>query len=357
MADNNTSLLFDAMCKISSYGSNVFNYKFIIEDMQTTVNDFPNTMKLIGEEFKIPMKYSVLPCHIQVYPSGATDANEGYMSVFFHAKPSDDMKCKLQDEFAIIDAKGEKKYVQNNLERNISEFKVGRGFREFIKHSDLFDPSKKYLKNGSLTLSFKITIKQDDLVIKSKQLAGNGERVNNDHFSFMEKLLENPENFGSDFIIECANHEEIMCHTSILAANSEVFQGMLAHDSTEKKNGRVEMDDLKKEICQIILRFVYTGCLDGDDITMELYEQSDKLGFLHLKDVCSKHLIQFIEMENCIGTLLVADARDDRGLKDASIECVLDNYDKLADNVENNVTNLKLAHEMLRKMAQRIKLA
>jgi len=357
MSDNmGGPVLYDAVCKISSSSTKEFNYKLIIDNLQNVINDYPNGQQLKCEEFKIPMKYSALPCYISIYPSGKREKYIGSVSLFLHAEPSDNMKCKLKYECGIVDAEGEAKSLSDTYYEDVSRYKGGWGDYEVITHNDLFDASKKYLKNGSLTLAFKISIQQDGVVSNSKQFDGN-EGVSKDHFNFMRKLLENPEDFGSDFIIECSDHEEVKCHTNIIAANSEVFKAMLSHDSTEKEAGRVEMDDLKMEICKNILKFVYTGYLDEDDITMELYEQSDKLGFLVLKDVCSKHLMQCIDKENCIGTLLVADARDDQGLMDAAIECILDNYAQLADMLKNNVNNHKILHEMLDKMAQRIKLA
>ena len=53
----------------------------------------------------------------------------------------------------------------------------------------------------------------------------------------------------------------------------------------------------------------------------------------------------------------MADARDDQGLQDAAIECILDNYAQLADMLKNNVNNHKILHAALDKMAQRNNLA
>jgi len=358
MSDDKVSPgIFDAVSKVSFSGSKVFNYKFIIEDLKTAIEEYPNRKAIVGDEFKIPIKYSSLPCHIGVCPSGAHEKDDGWLSVYLFAKPIDDMDFKLHCEYAVINADGEKVEVYEIEEDEVSTYIDGWGDDQFIRHTDIFDASKKLLKNGSLTLAFKITILQNDIVMKSKQFSENGDGVSKDHFNFMKKLLEKPEEFGSDFTIVCSDLKEVKCHTNILSANSEVFKGMLAKDSVskEKKEGRVHMKELDKEICNIILRFVYTGCLDEDKITMELYQQADKMSFLRLKNICSKHLINFIDKDNCIATLGMADAIGDDNLKDAAADCLEENAVGLANEMKNNINGQELWSELYVRLAKRLK--
>ena len=130
---------------------------------------------------------------------------------------------------------------------------------------------------------------------------------------------------------------------------------MFAHPTEERRLGKVELKDLKKEICDIILKFSYTGRLD-DDVTMELFEQADKLQFLELKEQCSKHLIQFIDKDNCISIYEVAIGRNDQTLKAAAIDCMEENFDELADDLESNIKDPKLWPQLCRRMAKRPRL-
>jgi len=357
MSDNKeTPAVYDSVDIVSpSNDPKVYHHKVIIQDFKKVTEDYPNKKKLVCDGFKIPIKYSTLPCHFDVYPSGSREKDDGWLSVYLYAKPTDDMDFKMNTEFTCINADGKKQDV-HEIKRHVSYYKQ-LGYGKFIKHTDIFDASKKILKNGSLTLAFKITILQNDIVMKSKQFSENGDGVTKDHFNFMKKLLENPEDFGGDFIIVCSDLEEVKCHTGILSANSEVFKGMLAKDSIskEKKEGRVHMKELDKEICNIILRFVYTGCLDEDKITMELYQQADKMGFLRLKDICSKHLINFIDKDNCIATLGMADAIGDDNLKDAAADCLEENAVGLANELKNNINGQDLLPELYVRLAKRLK--
>ena len=212
----------DAIFKISSSRSRVFNCRVVIEDIKQTVKDFPNEKSLACDDFKIPLKYYSLPGNIEVFPSGNNEDDKGHLSVFINLKPKtndlDDVPLKV--EIAIIDAKGEKTEVKE-FEKNVSIFKPGRGYHQFISHNELFDVSKTLLKNGNLTLAFKFTLPQNDTVISSNDFVGERVAETKDHSGFMNKLHQG---FMSDFIIVTAGQEEVPCHMTVLAANSAVFE-------------------------------------------------------------------------------------------------------------------------------------
>jgi len=354
MSDDKVSPgIFDAVSKVSFSGSKVFNYKFIIEDIKTAIDEFPNGKRILGDEFKIPMKYSSLLCHINVYPSGSGE--NGWLSLFLYAKPPNGMDFKMHCEYAVINADGEKVEVGEIEEDDVSTYIDGWGDDQFIRHTDIFDASKKILKNGSLTLAFKITILHNDAVIKSSNFASGRVADSKDHSRFMNKLQQG---FMNDFIIVTAGQKEVPCHAIVLAANSEYFEGMLAHDSKEKQEGRVELLDLEKETCQIILKYLYTGCLDEKDATMQLYKQSDKLLFLQLKDVLSKHLCQYIDMDNCIKILQLADGTNDENLKSVAADFINENTEELIHRMKTDIyKDHDLWSYLQLRLAKRIKMA
>lgn len=322
----------DSICKISPSVSNVYHHRMIIEDIEQIVKDYPNNRKLVGDDFKIPVRYSSVTCYISIYPSGR--GKGGFLSVFLCCREPADENVKMKVECCIIAESGQKKNVYSSSEHEASVY-VDRLYVHFIKHSDLFDASKCFLKNGNLTLAFKITCHHSDATIKSHTFAENLVDETKDTFKVMKKFHQG---FMSDFIIECSDHQEVNCHSIILAAKSEVFEKMLTHDTPEKREGRVKMEGLDKEICDNILKYVYTGCLNEDLITMELYMQADKMGFLQLKDICSKNLVQHINKDNAVEILVIGDVSNDQVLKDAAVECIEENYDdKIADELKNNV--------------------
>jgi len=344
----------DGMCKISSSRSQEYNYRVVIDDIKKTVEDFPNEKRLVCNYLKIPLKYSSLPGHIELYPSGDQEENKEYMSVYIYLKPNTDAMDDIPVKVAITIIHANGKSGGYKFERKLSAFKNGRGICKFIRYSDLFDVSKNLLKNGGLTLAFKIILPQNDTVIKSNYFAGDRVADYKDHSELMNKLHQG---FMSDFIIVTAGQDEVPCHMHILAANSDYFEGMLSrHDSKERQEGRVELKELEKENCQTILKYLYTGILEEKDATMQLYKDADSLEFLQLKEVLSSHLCKYISKENCIPTFLLADGTNDENLKMAAADCINDNEEKFK-NLEQDIKDLKLLRYLHRRLAKRIKLA
>jgi speckle-type POZ protein len=62
----------------------------------------------------------------------------------------------------------------------------------------------------------------------------------------------------SDVILS-VNGAEFNAHKSILAARSPVFAAMFEHEMEEKKQNRVEIIDMDKDVLSEMLKFIYTG--------------------------------------------------------------------------------------------------
>ena len=88
---------------------------------------------------------------------------------------------------------------------------------------------------------------------------------------------------------------------------------------------------------------------------MGLYEQADKLGFLKLKDICSQHLIQYIDKDNCIATLVFADANNDQSMKEAASDCLDENAEELLESLKNNVISLELMSDLYLRVIKKLK--
>jgi len=313
-------------------GTIEYTHQLVLRDFETMIKDYSTGKQIICDTFQVPLKYKSLPCHIQVYPSGQTDKVKDSLSLFLHCKVTDDMDFKIWHECRIISAEEDKECILSQAkERDSSKYKkLGYGYN-LIKHSDLFDPSNKFLNQGSLKLIFKITIKQKDAVMKSTTSVKKGDETNKHLLSVMQKLLEDPIGNRSDFIIECMDKKEVHCHSHLLVAASEYFQNMFATNSQESQEGRVFIRDLKKETCEVIMKYIYTGELDVKQATLDLYKQANYLRLIELRDLCSNYLVNNLTTENCVDVIVLADGIKDKALKEAC-----------ADFIEENSKNIDL---------------
>lgn len=81
-------------------------------------------------------------------------------------------------------------------------------------------------------------------------------------------------------VILCVNKKEFFAHKAVLAARSPVFAAMFQHDLSEKKQNRVEINDMEPEVLREMLRFIYTGKAPAlEKLDAELLAAADKVNF------------------------------------------------------------------------------
>lgn len=81
----------------------------------------------------------------------------------------------------------------------------------------------------------------------------------------------------SDVILNCSG-SEFSAHKSILASRSPVFAAMFEHEMEEKKQNRVEIIDMEKNVLSEMLKFIYTGkSTNLDRMAADLLAAADKV--------------------------------------------------------------------------------
>ena len=79
--------------------------------------------------------------------------------------------------------------------------------------------------------------------------------------------------------------KEFKAHKSILASRSPVFAAMFEHDLEESKQNRVVITDIKLEVAEAMIRYIYAGKIDSIELyAMELLEAADKVWFCDQRD-------------------------------------------------------------------------
>jgi speckle-type POZ protein len=152
---------------------------------------------------------------------------------------------------------------------------------------------------------------------------------------------DDPESFAIDCTSGLSNHfeelfnnmplsdvhfrigeREFPAHKVILGARSNVFEAMFKHSSKEQSTNQVNIEDIKPEVFQELLRFVYTGRVPLDKLetmAVGLFIAADKYLLDELKLKCQNYLLHHMTPENCLVLLLHGNLLNPTGpLKEAA---------------------------------------
>jgi len=320
----------DGWCHTSVTDDKVFDYVWTIDNFEKVAQNYPNSKTMYSEQFVVALKKRFTVWRLKIYPNGRTPEDQGYITIFLKDSGQvEPAKVRAVAEFSIIDNQGNR----TNSRTVDKEFKVlnhSFGFNKFVKHTDLFFPGSSLLKNGKLSLACRITIKLCDTINQTSQQAEYLESENQEttesvsHISDMKRMLNNAEDYFSDVVISCQDGR-IPCHSSILAARSQYFLAMFSVPMKEKLSRVIEIQEMDKETCMILLEFIYTGKLSTDKITLSLFEAADKYDVPDLMMYCTNYLKRTINRRNCIQTLICADRHTSHSLKAAAKDFILEN--------------------------------
>ncbi|EXX51721.1 hypothetical protein GLOIN_2v1766367 [Rhizophagus irregularis DAOM 181602=DAOM 197198] len=118
-----------------------------------------------------------------------------------------------------------------------------------------------------------------------------------------EKALENYDN--CDVIIKTGEHKELRAHSFVLRARCSYFKKALSSDWEERDdNGNyiLKKPNISTEVFQLILRYLYTGVVDCDQLSKDIILQSlvaaDELGLDKLIECIQECLLDNKEFIN-----------------------------------------------------------
>jgi hypothetical protein len=120
-----------------------------------------------------------------------------------------------------------------------------------------------------------------------------------------ETLFLNKESSG-DLKIIC-EERTFDCHKLVLSCQSEVFRKMFERRMVEDKTGKVNIDDVKPEVMESMLFFIYHDEIeDKMKINSELLLAADKYNIPGLLDVCANYLEANLSLENALDVMFAA---------------------------------------------------
>lgn len=124
--------------------------------------------------------------------------------------------------------------------------------------------------------------------------------------------------------------KEFPVHRAVLSARSPVFAKMFEHDCKEKINGIVDITDIAQDVCEQMLRYIYTDKVDElESMAPGLLSAADKYQIDSLKSLCSHYLSSTMSIDSASRLLLLADIYQAPQLKCQCIDYITDHIAKV----------------------------
>ena len=120
------------------------------------------------------------------------------------------------------------------------------------------DLTKCQQADGSLTFHCTILshVKQEPVLSSADPRASLAINCTNELSTQFGDLFDKMPSSDVNFNI---GGREFPAHKLILAARSKVFEAMFKHSTKENVTNQIEIEDIKPEVFQELLRFIYTG--------------------------------------------------------------------------------------------------
>lgn len=152
------------------------------------------------------------------------------------------------------------------------------------------------LQNGKITIVDNINLSY------SKIATNKSSYLLKEYESFL-----NNENL-SDITIR-VDERNFQCHKIILAAKSQVLRELLTNHMNGNLGNVMEFTDIKAEIFEEVLRYMYTGKVNNlQEYGIDILRAANQYKLEHLKNMCEEFLVAKLTHDNVVETLKIADA-------------------------------------------------
>jgi len=316
---------YDALCK--NYYVNSAKYTFVWE-----ISEFSSRAEENGEYLKSPHFNIKVPggtiseWHVNLYPRGNVSTDSNHVSVFLCNDSSNDYFTKFNLST-----------INSNQKKNLFcyiPFSKIKSKSNGGRSNALYRPKlPQHTFDDKLILVLGITIRGEinesiELAESSRQNDGISKILHQDQFCHDLGLLYNNNEYA-DTTVTCGG-KKFDCHKIILASRSPVFKTMLESNMKEKITGSIEIKGMRIEVFESLLQYIYTSDAPNiDTLARDLYAAADQYQIVKLKELCEAKLISNIDLENCIGLLVLGDLHQASALKQAALKFVSQNMDEI----------------------------
>jgi len=243
---------------------------------------------------------------LELFPNGKRIDEKGYVSIFLAVGSVDPTPEEIEVQCSVVTNGKESNpktltypFGQSHCEEN--------RFRRFLKHSQI-----PLSADHSFTLRCQISLLRasdvvsgdtpthEPILLKSFPAVVPASKLSFD----MTSLFESGEH--TDCVVVC-DGREIKCWKGLLSARSSVFKAMFVHDTTEKRVGRVEINDLEQDIVYEMLFYMYSGNVSNIEAkAAKLLVAADKYDLMELKQMCEMSLCENLNADNVCEILIVS---------------------------------------------------
>uniref|UniRef100_A0A914Q086 Speckle-type POZ protein n=1 Tax=Panagrolaimus davidi TaxID=227884 RepID=A0A914Q086_9BILA len=208
---------------------------------------------------------------LQIYPNGHKAELRGHASIFLYLFLGKETEVEAEYTLSIKSA--------DRTEKLSFLFKNSSGWGRYIcKTDELFDPSKKFIIGGKLTLKVEGILKTKNAFWTITKLTSNFNRLWKTGFE--------------DFTIVVGG-KQIGVHKCVLACQSPVFEAMLKSSMKEGIENKVEISDFSCDIVEKAIKLCYQQ-IGVSDVSFEecslLLKFADKYDIATLMDDLEKYL-------------------------------------------------------------------
>ena len=201
-------------------------------------------------------------------------------------------------KMSILDAK-RRKVLQQMVPSHPNYYYV-----EFLlSKEDIFQSECQQL-DGSLTFYCKIVTHVKRVPVVSADPSGVAINCLDELSNELEGLFDGMP--LSDVNFNIRGHQ-FPAHKLILSTRSKYFEAMFKHPMEEQSTNQIEIEDIKPEVFQELLRFIYTGRVSTatlDTMAAGLFIAADKYLMDKLKIKCENYLLNDMSPNDCIELLL-----------------------------------------------------
>ncbi|XP_055844545.1 speckle-type POZ protein-like [Episyrphus balteatus] len=255
-----------------------------------------------------------LKWRLELYLNGSSEI---WIGLKLTSEPVNGDKIMGKFKISVLNAEGKKSYSKTSS--GVIELKANEEYERLkIGRNDLLN---NHLPDDILTIYCEIEVVTNTVDFSGQKGIEKNTNPERTLIADFANLLKNQILSDVKLVID---EVEFPAHKNILAARSDVFKAMFQHDMKETKSGRVVITDVKPEVVQEMLHFIYTGSSPKiKEMAVELFIAADKYALDNLKKMCEIALKEKLSIDRAADTFILADCYNMELLKKETINYII----------------------------------